>query len=387
MWAWIVVIVIGSLLLLGTIAFSIRLFIIRRRKDEFVDAFGDENLPQRRVTVRRGRIVEQSKHLSLTGSKFGLNAFNPEDDRAGARSKSPFEWWTSVKNRSQSENSHRNSQMTQITNDDFYSHPTSPEQPRIYQRHDLTYSSTSLASSTKGSDVSTSIREESEPMSPTYPVRNFSRSFSRQGSRPRALSRIEESSPHTSMISARQSNSPAFPHNNHRDTKSSIGTPLPLADRPTSRSTSQQYLPDRPTSRSNPQQNPDRPTSRDPQQYPPFQYKSRIESMTFEVSSLRSDQATVGYYGRRSSYGDSTQRLSQISSHDSLGEQSPRNSTASSAHITALPVPPIPRREQSQYWQCRTDDGELRRSSSSKRGQVLRKKSLKRAELVTKVVS
>lgn len=359
LWAWILVIVVGSILFLGTLAFAVRLLIIRRRNADFVDTFGDENLPQRRVTVRRGRIVEQSKHLSLTGSKFGLNAFNPEDgDRAGARSKSPFEWWASVKDRSHSRNSHRNSQMTQTTNDDFYSLPASPEQARIYQRRDLTYSSTSLASSTKGSDIGVNVREDPEPMSPGYPVRNFSRSFSRQGGRPRALSRIEESSPHTSMISARPPSSPAYPHNTHRDTKSSMNTPSPLGDRPTSRSHSQQFLP----------------------------YQHRVDSQVQEAPSPRSDTATTGYYGSRSSYSDPTHRLSQISDHSSIAEPSIRNSTASSAHITALPAPPIPK-EPSQFWECRTDDGELRRSSSSKRGKVLRKKSFKKAEMVAMVVS
>lgn len=363
LYVWIIVIVVCSLVILGTIAFLVRLIVVRQRRAAFADTFGDDNLT-RRVTVRRGRVVEQSKYLSLTGSRFGLNAFGTEDDlqsRAGARSKSPFEWWSTVKERSQSQNS----QVTQIKDDasSIYG-PASPGPQRIYQRRDLNYSTTSLSSVTKEDDVSVSVVEE-EPMSPPPLVRNFSRSFSRQGQytpRMRALSRIEESSPHTSMISTRQSRGTSYA-SHRRDTRTD--SPSPTSHSPTQ-------------------------TTAFPQQ-PSYKkssvYHDRSQPPNSKKSSLYVDKhestlqtpLPVAYNGSRSSLGEpEPSRLSTVSSRNSLGSTKSRRQS----QITALPEAPHPKQTE-QYWDTRPDLHPVR--TTSKKGKVLRKKSLTRRELVTRI--
>lgn len=362
LWVWIVIIVVGSVLVLGTIGFLVRFIVIRRRQADFVDTFGDENQPQRKVTVRRGRVVEQSKYLSLTGSKFGLNAFDDNDanSRGGARSKSPFEWWSTVKERSSS----RNSQITQYTGDgsSIFGGPTSPGHNRIYQRRDFSYSNTSLTSTTKDEEAGISVTEV--PASPPPLVRNFSRSFSRQGHstfspRLQTLSRIEESSPHNSMISTQQSRIQSYA-SNKRDTKASTSSPLTRSP-----NLSQQFP---------------RPPQW-PQQEEPNSKKSSIYNDAPEMPQPTLQVPhQMAYNGSRSSFGSELPRLSQASSQNSLTE--PRNERQS--QITALPVAPHPK-QTNDYWGTRTDLHPIR--SSSKKGKVLRKKSLKKAEMVTQVDS
>ena len=350
LWVWIVIIVICSLVVLGTIAFAIRFLVVRRRQADFVDTFGDENIPQRRVTVRRGRVVESSKYLSLTGSKFGLNAFDDNDTRGGARSKSPFEWWTNVKDRSQS----RNSQLTQsyVETSSIYGAPTSPGLNRMYQRRDLNMSTSSLGSGMKD-DVSIAISEE--PASPPPIVRNFSRSFSRQGHhsnfspRVQTLSRIEESSPHTSMISERQSRIASYA--SKRDTQTSTPSPLPASPILSAA-----------------------PPFRKSQEHLGGHKKSSLsQQLANSPSSETIPRPAAAYAGARSSFGDLNDNQSVSS------RQHRRNRSASSrrhSQITALP-------ESSQshdYW-------ENNPQQHSKKPNLLRKKSLKKSALLSQIDS
>lgn len=359
LWVFIVVIVVGSLVVLGTIAFFIRLLVNRRRQAGFLDTFGDENLPQRRVTVRRGRVVEQSKYLSLTGSKFGFNAFGSEGNdgstRDGARSKSPFEWWNNVRDRSQS----RNSQMTQTTveTSSIYGVPTSPNPHRVYQRRDFNVSTSSFGSAMKD-DASVSVIEE--PASPPPLVRNFSRSFSRQGynstfsPRIQTLSRIEESSPHNSMISERQSRIASYA--DARDTKSS--TPSP---RPGSSVSNTQFF-----SRSQEQRNSLRKSS--------LQYEASVNDPYIEPPAM-------AYSGSRSSFGDADTALPQNPKRNSVAGST---KSGSQSQITALPEI-SPSQSTSNYRTSRIADYPKR--STSKSGKVLRKKSLTKSALVSKIDS
>ncbi|KAJ9653066.1 hypothetical protein H2198_007728 [Neophaeococcomyces mojaviensis] len=375
LWVWIVIIVITSLVVIGTIAFVIRFTVNRRRQASFIDTFGDENLPQRRVTVRRGRVVPSSRYLSLTGSKFGLNAFGPDEadtqSRAGARSKSPFEWWNTLKDRSQS----RNSQVTQITNEtsSVWGMPTSPNQQRMYQHRDLAFSSASLASTTKDDDVSTTVSEV-RPTSPPAAQQppNFSRSFSnrahRSGFSPRqhTLSRIEESSPHASMISARQSRGASYASNS-RDTKTSTPSSLPPSPSPL-----RAQFPS-PLRNEHQDQTSSKPNS------------VYHESREAPSKSLEVPRTNMAYNGSRSSFGDpEPRRISQVSSQNSFDVHSTKSSRRQSG-ITALPVSPNPE-QMSEYWGTRSDLRPVR-SNSGKKGKVLRKKSLRRSEMVTQVDS
>ena len=366
-WVWIVVIIIGSVVVLGTFAFALRFWIVRRRQADFVDTFGNDNLPQRKVTVRRGRVVEQSKYLSLTGSKFGLNAFGPEDGdmRGGARSKSPFEWWSTLKDRSQS----RNSGITEMTANDAHSiigMPSSPNAQRVYQRRDLNHSSISLASTNKEDEIIVSVVEE--PTSPPALVRNFSRSFSRQGNtagfspRQPTLSRIEEFSPHTSMISERRSRGASYA-SNIRDTKTSTPSPVPQSP-----STSTQFpLPSRPEQWG-------QTRSRASSTHQDRLYESPLETLHVPVPAA--------FNGSRTSLRDQDPRKSHASSRDSLVAS--KKSSRRQSQITALPA--APEQEQTNdYWNTRSDLHPVR--STSKKGKVLRKKSLKKAQMVTQIGS
>lgn len=360
LWVWIVVIVVGSVVVLGTVAFIIRFTIVRRRQADFVDTFGDDDIPQRKVTVRRGRVVEHSRYLSLTSSKFGLNAFIQDDSdahsRTGARSKSPFEWWSPVKDRSQS----RNSQLTQVsmTNDNssIYGAPPSPGFQRVYQRKEFNHSSSSLASTAKDDNVSVTMTETMIPPPPI--VRNFSRSFARPAPyskfsprQQQTLSRIEESSPHNSMISTRQSRIASYiSSRSKRDTKSSeissIGnSPAIVSSFPE----------------------------------PPRWSAVNVSKSSIQEQNEDDLQPPPPIAGRdsRFSVGDAASRTSLSSSRASHRER-PSSPSQKSVSVTALPEQSNPERTNN-YWETRTDLHPVR--STSKKGNVLRKKSLKKAEL------
>lgn len=364
LWVWIVIIAVGSLVILGTTAFAIRFCIVRRREADFVDTFGDDDLPQRKVTVRRGRVVEHSRYLSLTGSKFGLNAFGADDNdaqsRAGARSKSPFEWWSTVKDRSQS----RNSQLTLSVHGDassIYSGPPSPGLTRMYQRKDFNHSNTSLSSTIKDASVTMS-ETTTEP--PPAIVRNFSRSFARPAPyskfsprQQQTLSRIEESSPHNSMVSTRQSRIASFISNkSKRDTKSS--TTSSMAHSPAIASL--------------------------------FPEPPRWSTMNTSMSSIQ-DQSTndlrppppIADNGSRLSFGEAAPRTSHASSRASHRETQ-RSPSQQSGSVTALPEQ-AESEKPNTYWETRKDLFPVR--TTSKKGNVLRKKSLKKTESGTSALS
>lgn len=171
----------------------------------------------RRVTIRRGRVVPTSQHLSLTGSKFGMRQFGmlADTDSTMTGRRSPFEWWNTIMDRSQS----RQDQMSQVETGSIISRATTTtiagrrEQPQP----------TPVQTPEKNKEPVTTTWEVTIPSptpspSPLGPSRttNFSRSFSnRAPSSPltqrsqATLSRISERSPHQSMIS--NYNSPSFP--------------------------------------------------------------------------------------------------------------------------------------------------------------------------------
>lgn len=231
-WAWIIIIVVAALVVVGTLAFATRCVVRRKRDADFVDIFGRKDVPERRVTVRRGRVVPSSRYLSLTGSRFGLNAFNADVEdatpRSDRRSKSPFEWWNHVRNRSVSQESHHS--ITTVENPSVVSLASKGPLRQLYQHPDMQCSSTTVGSVSireeESHAVTPDIKPETDPESPTYKPFNFSRSLSRQGhyaSNPRGintLSRIEEASRHTSMISTTQSR--AFSFASRRNTASTI---------------------------------------------------------------------------------------------------------------------------------------------------------------------
>lgn len=308
--------------------------------------------------------MEHSKYLSLTGSRFGLNAFtsdnNDVDSRAGARSKSPFEWWATVtiKDRSQS----RNSQMTQysMTNDapSMYGMPSSPRQHRFYQRKELNHSSTSLESTSKDDSVAATVAKSAPSSPPPAIVRNFSRSFSRPtlhskfSPRQHTLSRIEESSPHTSMISTRQSGVTSL-ISSKQDTRSSTSSP----------GTASPAFP-----------HPPRWSAKDTSKASSIYHEAQEQT----TKSL-SPPPPVASEVPRFSFGEPEPRSSHASSRASHRETS-QESRPHTNPITALPEQ-AETKQTNSYWGTRTDLQPIR--SSSKKGNVLRKKSLKKADTST----
>lgn len=120
LWAVIVIIAVGSVVVLAVVIGILRCWYLRCRRNNS-RFLGSPDAPTRRVTIRRGRIIPSSKRISLTGSEFGVGAFHEdlESVDTGVRSKSPFDWF---RNRSQTPQS----QMTQVGST-LSEHATSPE--------------------------------------------------------------------------------------------------------------------------------------------------------------------------------------------------------------------------------------------------------------------
>ncbi|RVX67732.1 hypothetical protein B0A52_07855 [Exophiala mesophila] len=209
LWLFILLIVVGSGILVATGVVFWRCWLHRRRaRRADWDGFTG---PTRRMTVRRGRMVPTSQHLSLTGSMFGTKQFgllaDNESTMAGRRS--PSEWWNSVVDRSQS----RQEQMSQVDGASIFTTRPSSRATSVGTRRDFR-SATPTRTPEKAKDALTRVTElnfpSSSPSPPSpsemRPTINFSRSFVRIPSSPLAqrsqnvLSLIEETSPHQSMI-------------------------------------------------------------------------------------------------------------------------------------------------------------------------------------------
>ncbi|RMZ80092.1 hypothetical protein DV737_g3144, partial [Chaetothyriales sp. CBS 132003] len=201
LWAFVLIIVVGSLCILVTLAFVIRHFIVKKKAGQ---PSGDEfTAPTRMMTVRRGRVVPQSHYLSLTGSRFGLNEL--ENDAATTRSKSPFEWLNRVNKRNGSGDlSQRGSIFGAPSINTNISTTTAEKGPADWTIHESEPSipSPALHLALKGSPCPS-------PSPTNSPIHNtFQRPF-RSGTpgSPFAydhrLSMIEEASPHQSIISTR----------------------------------------------------------------------------------------------------------------------------------------------------------------------------------------
>jgi hypothetical protein len=210
LWVYIVLITVGSLLLLATIAVSLRCWVLRRRATKHNEFDSYTGGPMRRVTVRRGRVVPTSQHLSLTGSKFGMRQFGQLADNestvTGSGRRSPFEWWNTIMH----ERSHsRLDQMSQVETGSISTRPGSQGTSVTGRREPL--QPTPMQTTEKVKEPVTSTVEVASPtptqvsMAPSRST-NFSRSFS--GRAPGSpltqrslmtLSRISERSAHTSL--------------------------------------------------------------------------------------------------------------------------------------------------------------------------------------------
>jgi hypothetical protein len=222
LWAWVLIIAAGSIVLLSTLFLSVWWW-ARRHRARRKPLPSPMLAPTRKVTIRRGRMVSSSRYLSLTGSKFGLGQFmNMEEkdqekdqgDKGRSRSKSPFTWWLSnMHERSQSRQSHISSQPQM---DDVHSPYQRPE-PAFFNYHSHKGSAASdysLPSIINGKELADDARMNSAQAgaslgssnSPRFV--NFSRAFSPlhqsalSTSAPnKVLSQIAEASPRQSAVS------------------------------------------------------------------------------------------------------------------------------------------------------------------------------------------
>ena len=216
LWVYILLIVVGSLLILVIVAILVRCWFVRRRakSPEYNGLTG----ATRRMTVRRGRMVPTSQHLSLTGSRFGMRQFgllaDNESTMTGRRS--PFEWWNGMIDRSQS----RQDSISQMEAGSIFTRPSSRATTIATRKEFTATPTTRTPEKTKEPSLrTTELTIPSPSPSPTpsshRPSINFSRSFAQKvPSSPLTqrsqytLSRIEESSPPTSA----SSNSPKPPN-------------------------------------------------------------------------------------------------------------------------------------------------------------------------------
>ena len=182
LWAYILIISIGSILLLVTVAITLRCWVLRRNAKRHHDPDSLTGGPMRRVTLRRGRVVPTSQHLSLTGSKFGLRQFGmlAENESTMTGRRSPFEWWNNMLERSSS----RHDQMSQIETGSISMRPTSRGTTIAARRELLHGIPTQIAEKepiTRVLEVKvTSPSPSPSPLGHTKST-NFSRSFSKPG--------------------------------------------------------------------------------------------------------------------------------------------------------------------------------------------------------------
>ncbi|RMZ92209.1 hypothetical protein DV736_g513, partial [Chaetothyriales sp. CBS 134916] len=201
LWAFVVIIVVGSLCILVTLGFVIRYLVVKKKARQ---PSGDEfTAPTRMMTVRRGRVVPQSHYLSLTGSRFGLNEL--ENDAATTRSKSPFEWWNRVNKRNGSEdlsqrgsifgapsiNTNISTTTVEKGQPDWAVHEIEPAIPSPALHHP-SKGTPSPSSSPSNSPIHSTFQRPFRSGTPGSPFVFDQR-----------LSMIEEASPHQSIISTR----------------------------------------------------------------------------------------------------------------------------------------------------------------------------------------
>ena len=406
LWGFIVIIAVGSILIIATIFLAIRYY-LRYRGGSDADSLRNDPEAIRRMTVRRGRLVPQSHYMSLTGSRFGVGAFGQDDSRSGARSKSPFEWWNNSHSRSISS-------MSQMTKGQARHTTQTPESllvsdtPRKQPASPLRIA----ASSESMSEKTPAFTYPSRPAASrrTSQTTNFSRPALR--TRPSVLSpsinsslpQIMEVSPHQSTISSRQSKHSVISEKATSSTHvSELGAPLsPISltgfdSRTNSHAEISSTFSSEPPFDTHPAGGRQRSKTRTPRPshaHDPARARCLPRSPrpadhgfekdvlpTSRGSSAVQEAPALPYSPRRST---STLNSKQSSNYRGPGDADHTDGQLSNASLHALPQP-IPAAEQGQgaYWESRQDLQPVRRKSQ--KGNVLRKKSLKRAEMASLV--
>ena len=383
------------------------------------DADSLHNDPEtiRRVMVRRGRVVPHSHYMSLTGSLFGLGAFGPEESRSGARSKSPFEWWNSIHSRS-------NSSVSQMMRGSAMGTSQAPE-PMLTGETPQKQGPSPLRNAASFEPMSEKLPTYTFPSRPALAHRtprttNFSRPA--PGSRPglfspsvnSSLPQILEASPHQSMISSRQSKQSVFSEKAASSLHiSELEAPLSPASLTGfgSRTNSHAEISSTISSTEQPfgahsAVNRQRSKTRIPQpirnNHPPrltaLPRSPRPADNGLDTNMPTSTRLSATQTDRRSSRNQTASPALPQSLHRSTSTLNSRRSSnyrgpgdadhitgqLSNASLQALPQPsPTTDHSPGAYWEPRQDLQPVRRKS--KKGKVLRKKSLKRAETTSLV--
>ncbi len=343
-WVFIIIIAVGSICIIITAALIIRCHVIRRKSKRNSAMIGQG--PMRQMTVRRGRMVPASNHLSLTGSRFGLNQFD-EAETARSGRKSPFEWWNSVKEKKQHDEMLQTGRGGTESVED------------IYTPGDFAQSKSSLASQ---KEPVTTVQEikPAFPSPTALPALDSTRtpSTSHPLTPPlsstlihtRHLSMIKESSPHASLV------------NTDSNLRKS-GRSIKAVDGNLTR-----YEPRRPSNSS-------RTSSTGSPSTP---------SRTSQTSSTPDVPRPVAYAGWRSSLGEVEPPKPSLSHWNSTSQQDSVIEISRSRRSSKLPMPA---HEVGQdHWLSRPVLQPFSRSGSNK-GNVLRKKSLKRHEVYSLVAT
>lgn len=411
LWGFIVIIGVGSIVILGGVFTALRYYIMHHDSDR--DSIRNDPETVRRVTVRRGRLVPQSHYMSLTGSRFGVGAFG-DDSRSGARSKSPFEWWNNVQARS-------NSQMSQLKGSARNVSQT-PE-PILTGDTPRRQAPSPLRTATSFESMSEKPPAYTFPSKPSLAHRpSRTTNFSRPGlgihspSIASSLPQIVEASPHQSMISSRQSKqslvsdkTPSIavselgvPHspasmtgfgsrtNSHADISSTISEEPPFDHHPAvNRQRSQARVPRPPQTSKTPRSRslPRSPRPADngfEQTVPPISKRpSAIQTDRRPSMNQPSGSTSTNQPDRRPSLPLSPRRsTSTLNSRTSSNYRGPGDAdhiTGQLSNASVQALPPLNPTDHSQaYWESRQDLQPVRRKSQ--KGNVLRKKSLQRAE-------
>lgn len=329
--------------------------------------------------MRRGRIVPASRYLSLTGSTFGVPHVGTLDENESfrSRSRSPFEWW---RNMAMERSPSRQDDMSQVETGSITRVESRSSAPGIYGRKDFSVSTHSLLlekdteqSQTMQPEVedahqgpSPVVREPSSLLAPPPShLVNFSRTLvPRTSSSPLAhrhnvLSRIEESSPRHSIISmtsalrhsSLRSSAYGKDHGADPPVEASKNIDAPSLPSPGSCATTSSTSSERSSSLQQP-----------PEVAKPEAYR-RSRSSPEEAEQL----------GTRLSC-----RSSPDSRRESVRDRTGPSRRTSKITMTGSPSPPA------DYWATRADLRPISRQMS-KKGNVLRKKSLRRSEVVSVV--
>lgn len=392
LWAYILIIAVGSTIILIGLILIIRW---RFRRSKPHEAPQDTETAERRFTLRRGRLVPASNYLSLTGSTFGLwNVLGLEErENASAlrnRSRSPFEWLSTIIDRSNS----RQSEATQValprpphrtqSQSSELSRVTDPEKNAAAQ---MSLSPAKLNEKRAWPTIEEDVSDETRTSPIVRPSRstNFSRSFVSQGQKVDSLtssptwpqntfSRVSGTSPND-KIPSRPHTAGAVPSRTVQGSRESLPNRSPglAGERIQHQRQQQQPFPGPPSAG----------FSEFVAPIPSIDDEPRVPIPSPSDHDNMWPQSPVSIPRRAASRPDSPRRDSGIATSPEIRHtrSAPYHTRVSSTGTVQHDLRSSYRLDQNiDYWTTRPDLQPVRQPS--KKGNVLRKKSCRRASVV-----